>query len=275
MNALVARESFSKRDKRAIIKFHVLLGRSPHEIHAVMQEALGDASPSYETIRRWVLSIREGKEDLDDEPRSGRPASAHSDDLVTKLEAAVREDRRITVRQLSDALGVSTGSVHSMLTEKIGMRKVCAKWVPHILTEDQRGCRVSICSSHLCRHRREGLAFLERIVACDETWAHSWEPELKRQSATWCRPGSPRPEKAHRAMGQLKVMHITFFDRFGILYDEAVPTGQTVNGDYCLSVLRKVLRAIRMKRPALRDAGVDSAAGQCSPSQEAKCAERD
>ena len=50
-------------------------------------------------------------------------------------------------------------------------------------------------------------------------------------------------------------MHITFFDCCGILFDQAVPVGQTVNGDYYLIVLRKVQRAIRDKRPSLHEAG--------------------
>ena len=45
-------------------------------------------------------------------------------------------------------------------------------------------------------------------------------------------------------------------DRQGILFDQAVPAGQTVNGDCYRSVLRKVLHATRTKRPALHEAGV-------------------
>ena len=52
-------------------------------------------------------------------------------------------------------------------------------------------------------------------------------------------------------------MHITFFDMHGIIFDEAVPVGQNVNGDYYLTVLRsKVRRAIRDKRPNLLESGV-------------------
>lgn len=256
MNAFVARESFSKHDKRAIIKFHLLLGKSAMEIHQIMQQALQGFSPSYETVRRWVVVIREGKEDLEDEARSGRPLTATSPDVVDKVADAVQQDRRLTTRQLSEMVGVSHNSVHKILTENLGKRKVCAKWVPHLLTDEQKALRVTLCAAHLRRHRREGAAFLHRIVACDETWAHSWEPELKRQSASWCGPDSPRPQKARRAIADLKVMHITFFDWKGIIFDQPVPVGQRVDGNYYLATLRKVRRAVRDKRPDLHRSGV-------------------
>lgn len=251
----MADSCFSKYDKRVIIKFHLLLGKSPIEIHQAMQEVLKSSCPSYETIRRWSVSIREGKPDLDDEPRSGRPSTSRTPEIIEKVNQLVAEERRLTTRQIAESVGISNGAVHSILTEDLMKRKLCAKWVPHLLTEEQKVCRVTLSSNHLQRFRREGEDFLNRIVACDETWAHSWEPELKRQSAEWCGPDSPRREKARRSFGQLKVMHITFFDRRGILFDEAVPMGQTVNGNYYLAVLRKVRRAISDKRPELKAAG--------------------
>ena len=255
MDQFVARSSFTKYDITVVIKFHVLLGKSPMETHSLMSQALGESCPSYETIRKWFQLIRDGKEDLGDEDRSGRPTTATSEVLVQKVASMLVEDRRVTTRQVGCCLGISHDSAHKILTVDLGKKKICAKWVPHLLTEEQCVNRTQLCAAHLRRHRREGVAFLNRIVACDETWAHSWEPELKRQSAEWLSPNSPRPRKAIRSMGQLKVMHITFFDRQDILFDQAVPVGQTVNGDYYLSVLVKVRRAIKDKRPNLHNSG--------------------
>ena len=36
---------------------------------------------------------------------------------------------------------------------------------------------------------------LKCIVAIDGTWIRSFEPELKRQTAKWHTPNSPRPVK--------------------------------------------------------------------------------
>lgn len=255
MDTSVLQASFSKSDFRSIIKFHVLLRKTPTEIHAIMAAALGDFCPSYETVRSWSRRISEGKVDVDDEHRSGRPVSASDDQHVEMATRLLEEDRRITTRQLAAELGISANTAHRILTEKLGKRKVAAKWVLHVLTVEQQLCRVNISAVHLKRFRREGESFLQRIIACDETWARAWEPKLKRQSAEWLSPSSPRPTKARREMSSLKVMHITFFDRQGLLFDQAVPCGQTVNGDYYLRVLKKVRRAIRDKRPQMSQEG--------------------
>ena len=43
--------------------------------------------------------------------------------------------------------------------------------------------RVTISAAHLYGHRQEGDESQQRILASDESWEHSWGPELKRQSA--------------------------------------------------------------------------------------------
>ena len=186
---------------------------------------------------------------------SGQPTSASTPEHVQQVVDLLTEDRRITTRQIAFELGISHDTAHRILKEKLGKRKVAAKWVPHLLTDEQRHCRVNISSVHLARFHREGEAFLQRIVACDETWARSWEPELKQQSSQWLSPDPPRPKKALCAQSHVKVMHITFFDQEGLIFDQAVPAGQTVNGDYYLSVLHKVQRAIHDKRPQLYKKG--------------------
>ena len=52
------------------------------------------------------------------------------------------------------------------------------------------------------------MTFL-RIVVMDERWVRSYEPELKRQSAEWHTPSSPRPAKYIRTQTTLK-MFISF-----------------------------------------------------------------
>ena len=188
---------------------------------------------------------------MEDEDRAGRPVSVSTPENIAKTEEALQQDRRQTCEELADVVGVSKGTMHHILTECLKKKKVFAKWVPHLLSEEQMATRVQLSRLFLRRSRREA-DFLGRIVTGDETWVFSWDPELKRQSAEWRSEDSPRPQKARRKQGNLKVLHIVFFDRQGILVDWPVPPGQTVNGEYYLWFLQNKLRpAIRKKRPEL------------------------
>ena len=63
--------------------------------------------------------------------------------------------------------------------------------------------------------------------------------------------------KAKRGQGGLKVLHVTFFDHYGVLLDWPVPVGTTVNGEYYQRILREKLRpAVRRKRLNLLHEGV-------------------
>jgi histone-lysine N-methyltransferase SETMAR len=158
-----------------IIKFIFLQGNSASAIHSTLTSVLSKHSPSIRTIQRWVAAFRGGKFDVDDDERTGRPSTACTDANVTLVESKVKENRRITIRALMEETGLSHGTVERILTETLGLRRVVAKWIPHSLSEEQKNSRVMICRQHLRTYRKEGNSFLEKIVAGDETWCHSFE----------------------------------------------------------------------------------------------------
>ncbi len=87
----------------------------------------------------------------------------------------------MTVDTTARTLGIGHNAVQEMI-ESLGYRKVCARWVPRLLTEDHKGQRKAITSELLQRYRHEGDDFLLRIVTGDESCFHHFEPETKRQS---------------------------------------------------------------------------------------------
>ena len=106
--------------------------------------------------------------------------------------------------------------------------------------------------SLLHRYGEEGDEMLQKIVAIDETWIRSFEPELKRQSSEWHTKGSPRPLKFRRSQTCPKMLMIFAYDFRGVLTAHRVPTGRTVNKEYYEKYLRTLLRpALRRKRSEL------------------------
>jgi transposase len=61
-------------------------------IHRQLCEVYGDNSMSDSMVRRWVRNFNEGRENVHDEHRSGRPSMVN-DDLVCAVEENVRENR--------------------------------------------------------------------------------------------------------------------------------------------------------------------------------------
>jgi len=72
----------------------------PSEIHRQICQVYGDNAMSDGVVRKWVRMFNEGRQNVHDEARSGRP-SLVNDDLVRKVNERVRDDRRFTISDLS------------------------------------------------------------------------------------------------------------------------------------------------------------------------------
>ena len=180
----MASVSDTRYRQRAVIEFLVAEKESVGNIHKRLCAVYGSCAVDRSTVGRWVQRVKasgSGETELQDRPRSGRPATAISPDMLQCADDVIHADRPITSRQLAVQLSVSNGSAMEII-DALGYSKVCARWVPRRLTPEHRRQRKAICSELLERYDAEGEAFLSRIVTGDETWAHHYEPETKRQS---------------------------------------------------------------------------------------------
>ena len=57
------------------------------------------------------------------------------------------------MEEIAQALGISRGSVSTILHDRLGMHKLTARWVPKSLSDEQMATRASICSALLKRIR--------------------------------------------------------------------------------------------------------------------------
>ena len=114
---------------------------------------------------------------MEDLPCSGRPETASDDAHVQQVAALLQEDRCQTCEQLGGQLGISSATLFTRsLLDKLEKKKLFAKWVPHLLSEEQKATRMQLTRQHLRRFRREGEDFLSRnFVTGDEKWVFSWD----------------------------------------------------------------------------------------------------
>ena len=90
---------------------------------------------------------------LEDEARSGRQLNATKEEMCKKVWDLVYSDRQIQVEEIAQALGISQGSISTILYGHLGMRKLTARWVPKSLSDEQMATRASVCSTLLKRFR--------------------------------------------------------------------------------------------------------------------------
>ncbi|XP_071109085.1 protein GVQW3-like [Haliotis cracherodii] len=114
------------------------MGKSGKEIHDELSDVYGDSAPSYAQVKFWVAEFKRGRVNLEDEPRPGRPVEVTNDQTSEAVRQLVVKDRRMKVSEMAKALDISEGSVHTILHDRLGMRKLSARWVPKCLSDDQK-----------------------------------------------------------------------------------------------------------------------------------------
>ena len=221
-------------EQRVVIKFFVKSGEKSSEILKKLKAVYKDECLSQNRVFEWARRFRSGRESVDDDPRVGAPCTSRTAENLDRLRARVLSDRRVSVRMLADELNINTFTIHQMLHEDLGMRKMCAKMVPKLLTLEQKQLRSNICADMLDRIAREGTEWMSTIITGDESWVFEYDPETKRQSMQWVEEGGERPKKARMSKSKVKSLLIAFFDIQGVVYHEYVPAGQTINAEFYL-----------------------------------------
>jgi len=116
-------------EQRYVIKFCVKLNKSATETFVSLTEAYGDATLSRNMVFKWHKAFKEGQENVEDDPSSGRPISSTNDQNVEVVRAVMAKDRRLSVRMIAEETGLDKSAVHRILTDHLHMRKICAKLV--------------------------------------------------------------------------------------------------------------------------------------------------
>ncbi|GFR75378.1 histone-lysine N-methyltransferase SETMAR [Elysia marginata] len=171
-----AYQNFSRYDIRVIIKFSVILGKDASCIHKDLGTVLRENAPTIQTVRKWIKAVSEGRDDMEDGPRPGRPVTECGYANISKVLVSLSDDRRKTCEEISTETSMSRTSVFRVLTNKLNKKKFSA-WASHLLTDEQKESRVNFSRNFLRRFQSEQNDFLGWIITGDETWVYSWDPE--------------------------------------------------------------------------------------------------
>ncbi|KAJ4431822.1 hypothetical protein ANN_20427 [Periplaneta americana] len=210
----------SQFQQRANIKFCQKLGKTAAETFQMMQQVYGEDAVSRSVVFRWHRRFLQGRDSLEDDVRTGRPPTIRTERRIQDVATLVRANRSQSVDDIAATVGVSHGTCYKILSDDLNMSRVTQHSVPRILSQDQRDDRMTICGD-LISSADDDPTFLNRITG-DETWCFLYDPQLKRQSATWKTPLSPRQKKPRQDRSKSKVILELFFGSNGIVHMEFI-----------------------------------------------------
>ena len=179
--------------------------------------------------------------DLKNSPGSGRPCKVDPAILTAEIES----DPTASIEKIAANLGYSWSSVQESL-KKIGKVWRKGRWVPHALSEENRGDRVRACVELL--QKESELHFLNDLITGDEKWVLYSYHGRKNQWLSKRQIAKPTPQPG---LTTKKVLLCVWWDSKGIIYYETLKPGQTVNAKLYCEQLDRLAVAIRKKRSSL------------------------
>ena len=165
------------------------------------QQAFGDQILSLAQVFQWHARFKTGRRSIDDDEHTGRLRSCTIPEVVVRIQELPHHDQRRTIHDIAEEVGVGYGTCQRVLTEELAMHHVAAKFVPRILTADQKQQRVNVYTE-LRQSASDGEIFLSRVISGDESWIYGYDPETKQQSSQWKIPTSSRPKKGQTGKKQ-------------------------------------------------------------------------
>ena len=223
---MAGRSVDNKDEIPAYIKARSKLSCSLKKLMIEISTAFGPSYVSYDTVRRWKKKFESGVESIKNAPKSGRPKSASRKEIVSKIKEIIEGDARFTVRDIDT--GISLSTVHLILKKHLKVRKISARWVPHLLTDEQKRQRVKVAKKLLQMFPKYDKKQFANVVTGDETWLHVFEPVRKVSNKIWATKHSKRPIIAKRSLSTKKVLYAIFFSGEGVAIKVPVKKGKSI-----------------------------------------------
>jgi hypothetical protein len=127
-----------KEHVRFYIKVRTALNIPPIVIYNELHTVFGDQAPLLRTVQRWSKAFLEGREEVEDEERSGRPVTETTPENIDQVRDLIDDDPYLIVDEIEEQTGLSHGTVQRIISDHLQLRKIIARYVPKHLTNSQK-----------------------------------------------------------------------------------------------------------------------------------------
>jgi len=153
-------------EQRICITFCFKLNKTAPETHRKLKEAFGEQALSQARTFEWFKRSKDGRESVQDDKHSGRPSTCTTQEMIADVLEVILKDRRQTIHDVCNSVGLSYGSCQHILADELSMRRIAAKFVTRLLKTEQWDHGVQVCTE-LQKAVRHDLNFLSRVITGD------------------------------------------------------------------------------------------------------------
>jgi histone-lysine N-methyltransferase SETMAR len=238
-----------KSDYRVYIKIRVALDKSPTEIHDELKAAYPDSFPCYSTVAMWAARFKNGRASVEDDPREGRPVTSFTEQNIELVRQVIEVNPHATYDEIEAETSINRFTIFEIIHDALKLRKVSSRYVPHLLTDENRATRVKYCKENLAFYR-DGPGRLCDIFTGDEVMIYWTQLGRKSSNASWVGEGEAPRTVVKRSQFDNKTLFSIFFRTTGPVYVHAVNRGVSIDNSYYVKhCLTPAVKAIKEQRP--------------------------
>lgn len=91
-------------EQRVIFEFYV---KHAGETFSLLKTVYQESCLKRSTLYKWFKRFQGGQEDVEDDPRPGRPQTSKTDENIEKIGVMIRSDRKLTLGLMADTLKIN------------------------------------------------------------------------------------------------------------------------------------------------------------------------
>lgn len=190
-------------------------------------------------MSNWYQQLKWGRSNIANLPRSGRQASDFNDTNARIVKAIFDRGRKMTVVAIARELNWMKNGLCSSTQQFKHEKSVCMlssatvdTWTRANEGDVLNSSSKSVSRRTVSRSRWPKMRRGCTMVTVDETWVHHGDYNLKLPT-----PMKPRAQK----YAENKLLLTVFWDAKGLLLKAYLPLGNTVNGQYFVDLLTKLI----------------------------------
>jgi hypothetical protein len=218
-------------------------------------------------VRNFVCGV----ESLEDGQRPGRPKDVCTPDVIRMIDQAVKKDPHVSIRTLAKMMKIRYNSVFRVLHKELNLKIVSSKWIPKLLSNDEKKQRVLLCQMMLHQFQDDGDNFVRSIVTQDETPIYFYTPVAKHGAKVWLGSGGCPPEVPRTMPPYRKVTLSIWWDCDGLILTKFYGKGQTMAGMIYSKEIDELRDCLKIKRRGKLSRGVNLLVGQYTHPQGSHC----
>ena len=215
-------------EQRLFIEELVKKGLPPKKIRKKLDKKFGESALKDSAMYKWIRMVKLNFRVDEKQYRPGRPID---EQLLFRIQAEHQKNQFSSVRSIAHTLNAPIATVYHYMTDYLGLVFRYTRWVPHILSDDQKVKRIRLCQELYQVIIKSKKNSYRDLITGDESWfLYNYAPK-----GAWTIDSETHPLFESQLICSEKMMITIVWGVWGIYIIDELPENTTMDSNYFIN----------------------------------------